>query len=166
MRAHYEEAARFPTAYYGQLARARLGLGEIASLRSPPEPTPDEATELVRAADMLYAIGERDLLRSFMADLAQESNDASLLAALGQLTARRNDAQSMLLIGKTALARDLALDHYAFPDIGVPPYSPVGSKLDRCIVYSILRPEMPYDQPDQATANASRRLQVPPGAGR
>ena len=30
MRAQYEAAARYPTAYYGQLARARLGLDEIA----------------------------------------------------------------------------------------------------------------------------------------
>jgi soluble lytic murein transglycosylase len=166
MRAHYEEAARFPTAYYGQLARARLGLGEIASLRSPPEPAPDEATELVRAADMLYAIGERDLVRSFMTDLAQGSSDAAVLAALGQLTARRNDAQSMLLIGKTALARDLALDHYAFPDIGVPTYSPVGSKLDRCIVYSVVRTESAFDQRDKSSANAVGLMQVTPGAGR
>src|SRR5262249_28454112 len=66
MRAHYEEAARFPTAYYGQLARARLGLGEIALIRPPPEPASGEATELVRAANILYAIGEFDLVRSFV----------------------------------------------------------------------------------------------------
>jgi soluble lytic murein transglycosylase len=166
MRAHYEEAARFPTAYYGQLARARLGLGEIASLRSPPEPAPGDPTELARAADMLYAIAENDLLRSFMTDLAQESNDAALLAELGQLTARRNDAQSMLLIGKTALARDLALDRYAFPDIGVPPYSPVGSKLDRCIVYSVVRTESAFDQRDKSAAKAVGLMQVTPEAGR
>ena len=34
MRAQYEAAARNPTAYYGQLAHARLGLGDIA-WRSP-----------------------------------------------------------------------------------------------------------------------------------
>ena len=60
MRAQYEAAARYPTAYYGQLARARLGLEEIASYRSPPEPGPI-ARELLRAADILYSIGERDL---------------------------------------------------------------------------------------------------------
>ena len=36
MQAQYEAAARYPTAYYGQLARARLGLEEVAVLRSPP----------------------------------------------------------------------------------------------------------------------------------
>src|SRR5262249_9288233 len=40
MRTQYEAAARYPTVYYGQLARARLGLEQIASNRSPPEPGP------------------------------------------------------------------------------------------------------------------------------
>jgi peptidoglycan lytic transglycosylase len=166
MRAQYEEAARFPTAYYGQLARARLGLDEIAVLRPPPEPAPGQDNELVRAAEMLYAVGEVDLVRSFVTSLADESNDAVLLAALGQLTAQHNDAQSMLLLGKTALARGLALEHYAFPDIGVPSYSPVGSKLDRCIVYSVVRTESAFDQRDMSPAKAVGLMQVTPEAGR
>ena len=36
-RGYYEAAARYPTAYYGQLARARLGIDAV-TLRSPPEP--------------------------------------------------------------------------------------------------------------------------------
>ena len=47
----------------------------------------------------------------------------------------------MLLIGKTALARGFALDQYAFPDFGVPRYSPIGPAVDRSIVYSIVRTE-------------------------
>ena len=53
MQAQYEAAARYPTAYYGQLARARLGLGEIAVRRPPPEPVHGVARELLRAADIL-----------------------------------------------------------------------------------------------------------------
>ena len=34
-RAHYEAAAHYPTAYYGQLARARLGLDDVAYARCP-----------------------------------------------------------------------------------------------------------------------------------
>ena len=50
-RAHYQAAAQYPTAYYGQIARARLGLGELA-LRRPPEPAHRAALmnlEVVRA---------------------------------------------------------------------------------------------------------------------
>jgi soluble lytic murein transglycosylase len=166
MRAQYKDAARFPTAYYGQLARARLGLREIAPLRPPPEPVHGEVSDLVHVADILYAIGESDLARSFLTGLAQETNNVALLAALGQLTAQHNDARSMFLLGKTALARGLPIDHYAFPDIGVPPYNPIGSKLDRCIVYSIVRTESAFDQRDMSSAKAVGLMQVTPGAGR
>jgi hypothetical protein len=50
-------------------------------------------------------------VRSFVTDLAEESTNAATIAALGQLTAQHDDAASMFLMGKTALARD----HYAFP---------------------------------------------------
>src|SRR6516225_9215110 len=125
MTAQYEIAARYPTAYYGQLARARLGIDEIA-LRPPPQPVNVDASEALHAADILYTIGERDLVLHFVADLAEESSDAALIAGLGDLTARYQDAQAMLMIGRTALARGLPLDQYAFPDIGVPSFSPIG----------------------------------------
>jgi peptidoglycan lytic transglycosylase len=166
MRAQYENAARYPTAYYGQLARARLGLGEVALRGPPPEPVQGVARELVRAADILYAIGERDLVVSFVGDLARESSDAAALAALGRLAAHYDDARAMLAIGKTALARGLPMDQLAFPDIGVPPYSPVGPKLDRCIVYSIVRTESAFDQHDLSPAKAVGLMQVTPEAGR
>jgi soluble lytic murein transglycosylase len=167
MRAQYQQAARFPTAYYGQLARARLGLGELASLRPPPEHAPDVADELVHAAQILYKIGEKNLVRSFVTDLAEENGNAATLAAVGQLTAQHDDAQSMLLIGKKALARGMALDHYAFPAIGVPvAYGSAGGKLDRCIVYSIVRTESSFDQRDRSAAKAVGLMQVTPTAGR
>jgi soluble lytic murein transglycosylase-like protein len=166
MHTQYQAAARYPTAYYGQLANARLGLGEIALRPPAPDSTPGAARELVHAADILYAIGERDLAVSFMTDLAKESNDAASVAAVGQVTARYNDAQTMLLIGKTALARGMAMEQYAFPDIGVPIYRAIGRQLDRCVVYSIVRTESGFDQRDKSPAKAVGLMQVTPVAGR
>ncbi len=166
MRTQYETAARYPTAYYGQLARVRLGLGGF-ELRPPPQaPLQDSASELVRAVDVLYSIGERDLVASFVNDLANESSDGAALAAIGQLTAQYNDARGMLIVGKTALAKGLAMDQYAFPDIGVPNFSPLGPELDRCIVYAIVRTESAFDQRDMSPAKAVGLMQVTPDAGR
>jgi soluble lytic murein transglycosylase len=165
MRAQYEVAARYPTAYYGQLARARLGIDEIA-LRPPPQSVNVDASEALHAADILYTIGERDLVLHFVADLAEESSAAALIAGLGELTARYHDARAMLMIGRTALARGLPLDQYAFPDIGVPSYSSIGPNIDRCIVYSIARTESGFDQHDRSSANAVGLMQVTPEAGR
>jgi soluble lytic murein transglycosylase len=169
MRAEYEAAARHGTAYYGQLARAKLGLENI-ELRRPPEPSPDSAPALsderVRAADMLYTLGERDAVRSFAADLADESVDAAVLSTLGELTVRKGDAHATLEIGKTALARGLALDLYAFPTIGIPQHSPIGPAIARSIIYSVARTESAFDQRDKSSANAVGLMQVTPEAGR
>jgi soluble lytic murein transglycosylase len=166
MHAQYEAAAHYPTAYYGQLARARLGLDEIVLQNPPSESMRDSAREMLQAANILYAIGERDLAVSFMRDFAEESNDVTAIAALAQLTAHFEDAQAMLLIGKTAVARGLAMDQYAFPDIGVPLYSAIGPPLDRCIIYSIVRTESGFDPRDMSPAKAVGLMQVTPGAGR
>jgi soluble lytic murein transglycosylase len=169
MRAGYEAAARHGTAYYGQLARAKLGLDRI-ELRPPLPPDPSNgpvlSDELVRAADMLYALGERDVVLNFVTDFAEQSADVAALAALGELTARHNDARAMLQIGKTALARGLALDLYAFPTIGVPQHSPVGPAIDRSVVYSVARTESAFDQRDASPAKAVGLMQVTPAAGR
>ncbi len=169
MRASYEAAARHPTAYYGQLARARLGLDRI-ELRLPLQPDPVNVPaaldELVRAADMLYTLGERDVVLYFVTDLAEQSVDVAALAALGELTGRRNDARAMLQIGKAALGRGLALDPYAFPTIGIPSHSPIGPQIDRSIIYSVARTESAFDQRDKSAANAVGLMQVTPEAGR
>ena len=72
----------------------------------------------------------------------------------------------MLAIGKTALARGLPTEWYAFPKIGVPSYSPVAPPIDRSIVYSIVRTESAFDQRDTSPANAVGLMQVTPEAGR
>jgi len=166
MRAGYEAAARYPTAYYGQLARAKLGLDQV-ELRAPGPVTESVlADERVRAADMLYTLGEREIVLRFVADLAEENADVPVLVALGELTGRRNDARAMLQIGKPALARGLALDHYAFPTIGIPQHSPIGPEIERSIIYSVARTESAFDQADRSSANAVGLMQVTPEAGR
>src|SRR5262249_28284086 len=97
MRSSYQAAARYPTAYYGQLARAKLGLDQI-DLRAPsPVVATDAGTsadERVRAADMLYQLGERDVVLYFTGDLAGQSTDVAVLEGLGELAGRRNDAHT------------------------------------------------------------------------
>ncbi|MBR0697449.1 lytic transglycosylase domain-containing protein [Bradyrhizobium lablabi] len=175
VRADYEAAARYPTAYYGQLARAKLGIDKI-ELRAPTtlspitlasaDATPSAVDERVRAAEILYDIGERDVVLYFATDLAEQTSDVAVLEALGELTFRRNDARTMLQIGKTALSRGLALDHYAFPTIGIPRHTPIAPDIGRSMTYSVARTESAFDQRDKSPANAVGLMQVTPEAGR
>lgn len=168
MRADYEAAARYPTAYYGQLALAKLGRASLG-LRAPsPAALAGRAAgdERVRAAEMLYEIGEPDVVLYFVADLAEESSDVDMLQALGELTGRRNDARAMLQIGQIALGRGFAFDHYAFPIIGIPKHSPIAPDIGRSMTYSVARTESAFDQRDKSSANAVGLMQVTPEAGR
>lgn len=165
MRAQYTAAARYPTAYYGQLARARLGLGPIELRPLPSAPAQGVADDLLHATEILYTIGERDLVVPFTTDLAAYGAPETL-AALAQLTARHDDANATMLIGKAALARGLALELYAFPDIGIPRYAPIGQGIDRSIVFAVARTESAFDQRDTSPAKAVGLMQVTPEAGR
>lgn len=167
-RQSYQAAARYSTAYYGQLARAKLGLHRI-ELRAPSPvlasaDTPP-ADERVRAADMLYAIGERDVAFYFVGDFAEQSSDVAALEGLGELAGRHNDAHAMLEIGKSALARGLALDHYAFPTIGIPAHKQIAPEIEQSVIYSVVRTESSFDQRDKSPANAVGLMQVTPEAG-
>ncbi len=162
----YEAAARYPTAYYGQLARARLGI-ETVTLRAPPQPGPDQyRLEPARLFEILYALDERDTVANMAADLGDKSTDVAALAALGEIAARHNDARTALLIGKPALGHGLPLEQYAFPDFGVPPYQQIGPQVERCVVYSIVRQESAFNSRVVSSANAIGLMQVTPAAGR
>ncbi len=169
MRASYETAARYPTAYYGQLAHARLGRDKI-ELRAPSPALAavdgSAVDERLRAADMLYEIGERGVVLYFVTDLGEQSSDVALLEALGELTGRRNDARAMLQIGKPSLGRGLALDHYAFPTIGIPPHKQIAPEIEHSMIYSVARTESAFDQRDKSAANAVGLMQITPEAGR
>ena len=169
-RAHYEAAARYSTAYYGQLARARLGHKDIV-LRPAPEPPPgrrDQVArlEIVRAIELLYAIDERDLIAGALGDLGERALDTVALTALGEVTARHKDARAMLLLGKAALGRGLPLEHYAFPTMGIPEYHPIGPRIEPAVVYAIARQESTFNAKTVSSARAMGLMQVTPDAAR
>jgi soluble lytic murein transglycosylase len=166
-RAQYEASAKYPTAYYGQLSRKKLGI-ETADIRMPqPDKTAAAASdERVRAAGMLYAIGEKDLVTPFAADLGEECHDEAVMAALGELTYAREDAVAMLQLGKGGLNRGFAMEHYAFPTVGIPPHKQHEPAIEHGMIYSVARTESAFDQRDHSHADAVGLMQVTPEAGK
>ena len=165
-RTYYETAARYPTAYYGQLARARLGLDEVV-LQPAPSPQRDlQGLELARVFEILYATDARDVVASMAADLADKADDTAALATLAEIATHHNDARTTLLIGKIALGRGLPLEQYAFPDFGVPEFQQIGPQVERCVIYSIVRQESAFNPKVVSSANALGLMQVTPAAGR
>ncbi len=164
-RAHYENAARYPTAYYGQLARARLGV-EAVTLRTLPEPTPEHRhLEIARVLEILYAVDERDLAAIVAAEIGDKTTDVAALTTAAEITTHHTDARATLLIGKSALGHGLPMERYAFPDFGVPNYQQIGPEVERCVVLSIVRQESAFNPKVVSSANAIGLMQVTPAAG-
>ncbi|HET9902533.1 MAG TPA: lytic transglycosylase domain-containing protein [Xanthobacteraceae bacterium] len=169
-RRHYETGARYGMTYYGQLARARLGL-ESVGLRKPPALSESQRlsirqTELVRGLEMLYAAGQSELAIPFVYDAADRLGDPAVLTVMAEIARRHKDARAMLLIGKGAIANGFALDHYAFPDIGIPKFASIGPAVEQSLVYAIARQESAFNQDVVSPAKAMGLMQVTPAAGR
>jgi len=164
-RAAYQAGAQHSTSYYGQLARAKLGLPQIA-LRDAPHVARGVAFEVVRAVELLYALDERDLVATMLSDLGDRVDDIDALAALGEVTARNNDARNMLVLGKGALNRGYPFDHYAYPVSGIPKYDTIGPEVERGLVFAIARQESAFNPKAVSPAKAMGLMQVTPPAAK
>lgn len=161
----YEHASAHSTSYYGQLARAKLGLPQLA-LHGQPRSRGGERLEVVRAVELLYAIGEREMAIPMLNDLAAQTDDIDALVAIAELTVRYKDPRGTLIIGKGALNRGLPFDVFAYPVTGVPQFKQVGNEVEDSLVYSIARQESAFNPKVVSPAKAMGLLQVLPATAR
>jgi peptidoglycan lytic transglycosylase len=164
----YEQAAKHTATYYGQLARARLGLSDLG-LQGPPSFTPEERKvlgnlEVVRAAEILYALGERDMLASIFAELGESATDVAGMSILAEIARKHDDGRAMLLLGEFAHNRGLPLDYYAYPIVGLPSYKPIAPPIVPAVAYSVARQESHFNQKVVSSAHAMGFMQVTPAA--
>jgi soluble lytic murein transglycosylase len=165
-RAAYTAAAEQSTSYYGQLARAKLGLPQIELNGAPAaRGRAIERLEIVRAVQLLYGLDEREITIPIFADMG-ENGDPDALAGLGELASRNGDARSMLLLGKAALNRGLPFDFYAYPVTGIPPFKSIGPDVEQSIVFAIARQESAFNPAVVSPAQAYGLMQVTPDAGK
>jgi soluble lytic murein transglycosylase len=162
--AFYAQAAEQSTSYYGQLARAKLGLPQL-ELNDVPRARGVERLEVVRAVQLLFDLDEREIAIPIFADIG-ENGDPDAVIGLGELTARYSYARGMILAGKAALNRGMPFDHYAYPAMGIPNYSPIGPDVEKSVVFAIARQESMFNQGDVSPAQAYGLMQVTPDAGR
>ena len=165
-RAAYSAAALQSTSYYGQLARAKLGLPQIELNGAPAARGRGiERLEIVRAVQLLYALDEREIAVPIFADMG-DNGDPDALVGLGELASRNGDARGMLLLGKAALNRGLPFDFYAYPVNGIPPFKSIGPDIEQSVVFAIARQESAFNPAVVSPAQAYGLMQVTPDAGR
>jgi soluble lytic murein transglycosylase len=159
-RGFYQQAATYPSTYYGQLARGKLGLTP-ALAQSPAAPaTGDARDESIKVIELFYAVGEKSLATTLAIEAVRHLDDPAQVAALARVIAKQQDAHVSLTIGKLANQRGIPLDELAFPTYGVPAYEPLQNSADSSIVYSIARQESAFEANAVSSAGAKGLMQM------
>jgi soluble lytic murein transglycosylase len=167
---YYQLAAHYTATYYGQLARARLGLTDLG-LVGPPAINDRQRDalkrlEVVRAVELLYQLGEHEMLASIYAEMGESGTDVPGMAMLGELAAKHHDARAEVMLGSGGYSRGLPLDYYAYPVTGLPHYTPIAPPIESAVTYSIARQESRFNQQDVSPAKAMGLMQVTPEAAK
>ena len=164
----YERAALQPIAYYGQLARAKLGqnslpLRRAAELSSAARAAFDDRL-FVRGLKLLAASSLKELALPLYIDAAKSLTDEAQVNALGETAIEAKDARALVAIGKLATQRGLALDTHAYPTIGIPDYETFTAvpQVERAMVFAIARQESQFDPRAQSGVGARGLMQMMP----
>lgn len=161
---HYEVAAEHPIAYYGQLARARLGHSDLPLRRATSvdiEHLPGH-----RGVRLLYEAGARDLAAIMLVDLSRNLHTTPALEAIASIARREGDVRTLLAIGKLAVQRGFPLDMAAYPTDGVPDFALDGAPPERAMVHAIARQESAFDPTAVSHAGARGLMQMMPATAR
>jgi soluble lytic murein transglycosylase len=160
----FTRAARYPTAYYGQLAASRLG-NHHWPLPEDPKPTAEdvarfEARDVVAATRLLVHIGADEQLRSFfirLNDIVQSPGERTLV---GQLATSAGRVDLGLTVARRSEREGVTLVEAGWP---VPRLAPdEGGGPERALVLALIRQESGFVADIESPVGARGLMQLMP----
>lgn len=165
----YQRAGKHPTAFYGQLALARLGNDRlpiaVVPKTGPAAKARFESHELVQVIRRLDSINRGDRNDIFYRALADRLTDPTDIALLAEMALEHGGHQFALQIGKLAAYRGLPVDTTAFPLSAIPTAAKTG-KVEKPMVYAIARQESAFNPAAVSSAGARGLLQLMPATAK
>jgi soluble lytic murein transglycosylase len=165
---NYEAAARFPLAFYGQLAAERLGRPVSLPSLADPGVTPAErqafnARGPVAAARLFGEVGERGRQTLFLKALADNAKTSAEELLVSELAASLGRTDYALIASRGELADGPPpIMRFAFPQL--PLHS--NQAHNWTMIHAITRQESRFDQGAVSHAGARGLMQLMPGTAR
>jgi soluble lytic murein transglycosylase len=164
----YEEAAQYPTTFYGQLAMEALAEGPMLALPADPQPNIVEADrlaehELTLVCILLAELEQQDYMRPFLLALADDPTSPGEWQLFARLAAALGRLDVSVSLSKLALRGDLVMPEAGWP--APPSLSPDGA-VERALVLAIIRQESEFDDSAISPAGARGLMQLMPATAR
>jgi soluble lytic murein transglycosylase len=165
-RADYRDGAQYICAFYGQLSAEKIG---VKTVTLPPEAVPTKADRaafgarsLVRAARILHELGEADLFKLFLRQVAATADRAEDFALLMDLAREGGEPFEAMMVGRTAATKGVVLPERMYPLLTSPPTEGVR---DLAFTLAIARQESSFD-PKARTPSARGVMMLRPDTAR
>jgi soluble lytic murein transglycosylase len=159
----FDQASRYYTTFYGQLAGAKGGKTDIV-LGSDPAISPAdraafEARDSVRAVRLLQRLGAHDAVRTFALGLADSLTNPADEAQLVDLTRGYGEQELSMRIVRNAAKRGYVLPERGYP-VRTAPNIPDAAEAS--LVLSVTRQESGFDPNARSGAGARGMMQLLP----
>lgn len=168
---HYRRAAEYPTAFYGQLALARIEDRPALHLK---ESTPDtgalraafNADDRTQAMRVLAEMGQDDLLRLFATRVMTDAPDGPHIKLLADLLLEVGSRALAVRAAKQASYGEAYLMTHLYPVADIPRVDGLSQHPEPALVLAVARQESEFDPQAVSSAGALGLMQLMPGSAR
>lgn len=170
-RSAYKTASQYSTIYYGQLAREKIGMGEVPErIESGDTTSAARATvdrdEVMRAFRLMAQASGKANLHMFLWSISSRFDSIPEMNAAASIVHQLGGTTQALRLAKAAGQRNIDIDSYSYPVRGLPDWKQIGKPVERALVFGLSRQESEFDPQAGSKVGAQGLMQLMPGTAK